>query len=154
MAVTDEPECLPWGELSLVNGDHSARVFLRLQFTLSELFWQLLHRGPRLRTITHNVFVSYLKNWQRSQIAPIIHISGFWNSCTLKASHDCISFLCQWEWFTAPGAPVGFTLQEQTCACTWPHLVNSGNYLQTMLMLGVQANFGLPCLDKSHKTQF
>lgn len=102
MTVTDEPEFLPWGELSLVNGDHSARVFLRLQFSLSDLFWQLLHRGPRLRTITHNVFVSYLKNWQRSQITPIIHISGFWNSCTLKASHDCISFRCQWEWFTAP----------------------------------------------------
>lgn len=93
--VTDEPECLPWGELSLVNGDHSPPVFLRLQFSLSELFWQFLLRGPRLRTIIRNVFVSYLKNWQRSQIAPIIHISGFWNSCTLKASHDCISFLCQ-----------------------------------------------------------
>lgn len=84
--VTDESECLPWGELSLVNGDHSPLVFSRLQFSLSELFWQFLHRGPRLRTIICNVFVSYLKNWQRSQIAPIIHISGFWNSCILKAA--------------------------------------------------------------------
>lgn len=62
-----------------------------LSATPSELFWQCLLRGPRLRTIIHDVFVSYLKNWQRSQIAPIIHISGSWNSCILKASQDCIS---------------------------------------------------------------
>lgn len=134
--VTDESECLPWGELSLVNGDHSPRVFSRLQFSLRELFWQFLLRGPRLRTIIHNVFVSYLKNWQRSQIAPIIHISGFWNSCILKASHDCISFFASRNGSRAPGAPVGFTLQERTCARTWLHLVNSlpVNYLQTTLL--------------------
>lgn len=111
--MTDEPECLPWGELSLANGDHSPRVFSRLQFSLSELFWQSLLRGPRLRTIIHNVFVSYLKNWQRSQIAAIIHISGFWNSCILKAGHDCTSLCASRTGFAAPGAPVDFTLRSR-----------------------------------------
>lgn len=76
-------------ESSLVNGDHSSLVFSKLQFSLRELFGQFLLRGPRLRTIIHDVFVSYLKNWQWSQIAPIIQISCSCNSCILKASHDC-----------------------------------------------------------------
>ena len=60
-------------------------------FLQATCFGNSSSRGPRLRTIIHNVFVSYLKNWQRSQIAPIIHISGSWNSCILRASHDCRS---------------------------------------------------------------
>lgn len=157
--VTDESECLPWGELSLVNGDHSPRVFSRLQFSLSELFWQFLLRGPRLRTIIHNVFVSYLKNWQRSQIAPIIHISGFWNSCILKASHDCISF------FASGNGSRHRALQSTSHSRSRPVLV-LGFTLLTLSLLTTsrlrccfvrmedEASLVLPLWNKAHKLQF
>lgn len=67
-----------------------------LQFSC---FWQSVLSGPCLTTITLNVFGSYLKNWQPSQIAPIIHILDFWNSCAWEANMVVISFHCQWKWF-------------------------------------------------------
>lgn len=118
---------------SLVNGDHSLLVFSRLQFSLRELFWQFHLRGPRLRTIIHDVFVSYLKNWQWSQIAPIIHISCFCNSCIFKASHDCISVFASRSdsWHQA----LQSILLWRSYTCTWLHLGNSlSSYPQIMLL--------------------
>lgn len=82
--VTDETQCLPWEDRSLENDVHSSWVLSGLQFSRRELFWQFLLRGPCLRTIIQDVFVSYLKNSQQSQIGPIIHILDFCSSCIKK----------------------------------------------------------------------
>lgn len=140
--VTDESECVPWDEL------FSLLVFSRLQFSLRVLFWQFLLRGPRLRTIIHDVFVSYLKNWQWSQIAPIIHISCFCNSCIFRASHDCVCVFASRSdsWHQA----LRSISLWQSYTCTWLHLVNSLSSNPEKLLLFYH-NIGLkPVLWEKH----
>lgn len=79
-----ESECLPCEQLSSVNGHHSPHCFGDGNFNPKPPprppTPQPFILGGPLSENNHPlyVFVSYLKNWQQSQIALISHISSCW----------------------------------------------------------------------------
>lgn len=141
--MIDESECLPftrWWSLP--------SSLLRLQFSFSWLL-AILPQQP-LSENNHPRCVCYLKNWQPSQIAPIIHILDFWDSCAWETSVIVISFHCQCKWFLQHRALWSASHSGGRSAlvlgCT---LVHCGNYLQTVSVVWQSEKIKLPLWDKA-----